>query len=163
MKKLSKQQDDFCRFYLEKFNGTDAAIRAKYSKKTAAAQASRLLKMPKIQKRLEELRQSAIKRNDIEVDRVLQEYQTIAFSNITDFIERFSGRVIVLKSKDDIPNELLPAIQELSEIKKGVRIKLHSKVTALEALGRYLGMFEKDNMQKSSPIGELADKFFGNK
>lgn len=41
---LTPQQERFCQEYAVDYNGTNAAIRAGYAEKTAASQASRLLK-----------------------------------------------------------------------------------------------------------------------
>ncbi|MFB8643165.1 terminase small subunit [Enterococcus faecalis] len=53
---IRSQQKDFVKHYLalRKKNATQAAIRAGYSEKTAASQASQLLKNPKVLKYLEE-------------------------------------------------------------------------------------------------------------
>jgi phage terminase small subunit len=53
--KLTAQQERFCEEYLIDYNGTEAATRAGYSKKTAASQAWRLLRNAKILSRVREL------------------------------------------------------------------------------------------------------------
>ena len=53
-KKLTAKQQRFCDEYLIDLNGTEAAIRAGYSKKTAAVIASENLKKPNIKKYIEE-------------------------------------------------------------------------------------------------------------
>ena len=50
---LNDQQEKFCREYLKDLNGTQAAIRAGYSKKTANAIACRLFTYVYIQKKIE--------------------------------------------------------------------------------------------------------------
>lgn len=52
------------------------------------------------------------------------------------------GVGIRLKSIEDIPKELIPAIAELHETKDGIRIKLHSKLDALDKLCRIKRLFE---------------------
>lgn len=47
-RELTPRQKKFVEEYLESGNGTDAAIKAGYSQKTAAGQASRLLKDPTV-------------------------------------------------------------------------------------------------------------------
>lgn len=49
-KELTQRQKRFVEEYLQHGNGTAAAIKAGYSAKTAAGQASRLLKTPEVQK-----------------------------------------------------------------------------------------------------------------
>lgn len=48
-KKLTERERAFVRQYLVDLNGTQAAIRVGYSEKTAASQASRLLRKPDVQ------------------------------------------------------------------------------------------------------------------
>ena len=63
MKKLTPKQQRFVEEYCVDFNGTQAAIRAGYSKNTATEQASRLLRNVNIQaaikERLDELAMTA--------------------------------------------------------------------------------------------------------
>src|SRR4030042_5496693 len=52
---LTIQQDRFCHEYTKDYNGTQAAIRAKYSPKTANEQASHLLAKVNIRGRVNDL------------------------------------------------------------------------------------------------------------
>lgn len=71
--KLTPKQDAFCREYLVDLNATQAAIRAGYSEKTAAEQASRLLTNVKISERVKELSDSRRERVQIDADYVLKQ------------------------------------------------------------------------------------------
>lgn len=54
-----------------------------------------------------------------------------------------AGSIIKLKPGDEIPDELWPAIAELSETSDGgIKIKMHNKIQALEKLVKYLGMYQ---------------------
>jgi phage terminase small subunit len=77
---LTLQQELFCREYLVDLNGKAAAIRAKYSAKTAESQASRLLANPRVSIHLQKLMNERAKRTEINADYVL--------STIRDTIER---------------------------------------------------------------------------
>lgn len=54
---VTPKQEKFCVEYLVDLNGTQAAIRAGYSDKTAEATASRLLRNVNVKKRISELRE----------------------------------------------------------------------------------------------------------
>lgn len=54
------------------------------------------------------------------------------------------GSSIKLKCIEDIPAELMPAIAEIHETKEGIRIKLHSKLDALDKLCRIMKMYTDD-------------------
>ena len=56
---LNPKQEAFCIEYLKDFNGTQAAIRAGYSAKTAEVKASQLLSIVKIQQHISTLREKA--------------------------------------------------------------------------------------------------------
>ena len=68
MSKLTKKQEAFCREYVVDFNGTQAAIRAGYSKKTAKVSASENLTKPNIQDFINELQGKQAKRLEITAD-----------------------------------------------------------------------------------------------
>jgi len=52
------------------------------------------------------------------------------------------GATIKLKCLEDIPEEFLPAIESISETRDGIKIKLHSKLDALDKLARILKLYE---------------------
>lgn len=52
------------------------------------------------------------------------------------------GSFIKLKCIEDIPKDLIPAIAEIAETKEGIKIKLFSKLDAIEKLAKYLKMFD---------------------
>lgn len=71
MGKLNDKREMFCREYLIDLNGTQAAIRAGYSAKTANAAAGRLLSNVSIQARISELKQERIEEVKIDANWVL--------------------------------------------------------------------------------------------
>ena len=77
---LTPKQESFCVHYTtigaETFsNGTKSAIAAGYSEKSAYAQASALLKNPKVQERVRQLHAENLGRNGITVDKVLADLE----------------------------------------------------------------------------------------
>ncbi len=45
--------------------------------------------------------------------------------------------------------------------KEGIEIKMHSKLDAIEKLARHLGIYEKDNQQKTDPLSALLHRIAG--
>ena len=82
MVKLIKKHELFAKEYLIDLNATQAAIRAGYSKKTAAAQGARLLTNVNIQKYIKELQQSRQKRSEITQDMIIDELRKLGFAEI---------------------------------------------------------------------------------
>lgn len=72
---MTPKQSAFVTEYLLDSNGTQAAIRAGYSTKTANEQATQLLKKPEIQDAIRQGQQAAAQRNVITVDSLLAELE----------------------------------------------------------------------------------------
>lgn len=153
---LTDKQEMFCREYVIDFNGTQAAIRSGYSKKTARQIADENLSKPDIQNFIKELTQKKAERCEITSDMVLRELAKIGFSNLDDFIEND----YTLKPLSDIDKSKMGAIQSIQkDINEGdnfrnesVKFKLHDKLSALEKIAKHIGFFEKDNEQKKREI-----------
>jgi len=77
-KPLTDKQKRFCEEYLIDFNGTQAAIRAGYSKKTAQQQASRLLSNVVVQDYLSELRGELKERSLVDAQYITEGLKRIA-------------------------------------------------------------------------------------
>lgn len=157
---LNDKQERFCREYVIDLNGTQAAIRAGYSENTANEQAGRLLVNVSIQERIAELKAEIGKRLDITADMVVQELAKIGFSNMNNYI----NNDFTFKSLDEITVDQSAAISsiEVSEFSGGkdnrasetkIKFRLHDKRAALVDLGKHIGIFEKDNRQKSINLG----------
>lgn len=69
--KLTPKQEAFCREYLIDLNGTQAAIRAGYSKKTAREMAVENLSKPPIAKKLAELQAKIAAKTELSAEYVL--------------------------------------------------------------------------------------------
>ena len=68
---LNDMQERFCNEFIQDWNGTQAAIRAGYSEKTASAQGSQLLNLLKIKKRINQLSEPITARvvESVKIDR----------------------------------------------------------------------------------------------
>lgn len=141
MSELTQKQKIFVREYMVDLNAKQAAIRAGYSAKTAHAQASRLLSDAKVGEYLRKKMEARAKRVDLCADDVLEELRKVAFSRITDYV-KFGPSGIVLKSSDEMPDDVAACVQMVSETvtRDGgtVNFKLHSKVDALKTLLQHL-------------------------
>ncbi|HUU16524.1 MAG TPA: terminase small subunit [Sedimentisphaerales bacterium] len=157
MGKLTDKQERFCQEYIIDLNATQAAIRAGYSKKTARIKGCQLLTKVNIQNKIQKLKAERSDRVQIEADSVVKELAIVAFSNIRDYLTVDEDGDVFLKGFDKIDAEKLAAIESIktnTTSNKGgnreyttTQFKLHSKLNALEQLGRHLGIYEKDNEQ----------------
>ena len=143
MAKLTEKQRRFAAEYLIDLNGTQAAIRAGYSARTANEQASRMLANVSIQQGISEAMAERSKRTGVNQDRIVQELAKIAFLKITDVVDR-EGRIKENASEDD-----LACIESIkykhSDTETGSsterEVKAASKLKAMELLGKHLGMW----------------------
>jgi hypothetical protein len=79
----------------------------------------------------------------ITVDRVLREYAWIAFADLRHIVE-WTEEGFKIKPSSDLRRAEAAAIAEIIEgagTGKPYRVKLYDKEAALNAIGRYLGMF----------------------
>ncbi len=154
-RQLSEQRQRFVDEYLIDLNGTQAAIRAGYSAKTAQEQASRLLSNVMVQQAISERMAERSRRTGVNQDRVVLELAKIAFVKMTDVVDS-NGRI-----RDDATDDDLSCIESIkykesdNEFGGSVEreVKIGSKLRALELLGKHLGMWnDKLDVNIAQPI-----------
>lgn len=130
MEKLEEKQKMFCREYLVDFNGTQAAIRAGYSKKTANEQASRLLTKVNVQAYLKKLIENRNERTKITQDEVIAD-------------------IIKVKDRCMQSEAVLDKEGNLTGLYK---FDSNGANKALDMLMKHTGGYETDNKQKAFNI-----------
>ncbi len=151
MKAMSPKHRRFVAEYLKDQNGTQAAIRAGYSPRTANEQACDLLAKPSIRaavdKKLAEITASA----GITRERVLR-----GLMNIAEFDPRKLYREDgTMRPMNELPAEIALAISTMEsddrdgELKK---VKPCDKVKSLELLGKHLKMFDEPAVNNAPPM-----------
>lgn len=154
---LTPRQERFVEEYLVDMNGTQAAIRAGYSARTANEQASRLLANASVSEAVARAKAERSARIGLTQDRVIEELAAIAFARMPDFAEWGDGDTMGLKPSGDLDDRQSAAILQVTETEKFVKslgrgeqlmsrersIKLHPKIDALKLLGQHLGMFSE--------------------
>ena len=143
-KQLTRKMERFAQEYVTDLNGTQAAIRAGYSPKTAKSKASDLLKDPRVQAAVEARLQELAERAKMTQEQVFQELVKVAKADMSTFAEWGPGGVVLKDSKGLRPEDTA-AVAEISQTVTEAggtkRIRLHDKLKALEMLSRYFGMF----------------------
>lgn len=154
-RQLSEQRQRFVEEYLIDLNGTQAAIRAGYSVKTAQEQSSRLLSNVMVQEAISKAMAARSKRTGVNQDRVVLELAKIAFVKMTDLVDG-SGKI-----REDATDDDLSCIESIkykhSDTDTGYsverEVKVASKLKALELLGKHLGMWnDKIDVNITQPI-----------
>lgn len=140
MTDLNPKQAAFVREYLVDLNGAQAAIRAGYSEAAAKEQASRLLTNANVQDAIAAGQADRADRTEVTADRVVRELSAMAFFD--------PGEIgsAPMNGPEDIallPERVRRSIVGWSWDKAGnFTLKLAPKSTALDLLGRHLGMFK---------------------
>lgn len=158
---LTRKQQRFVDEYLVDLNGAQAAIRAGYSADSAKEIAYENLTKPHIAAAIDAALATT---PGVTRTRIVDELARVAFANMLDYVTpQADGTAYVDLSK--LTREQAAAIGEIitEEYTEGrgesaravqrVKFKLADKLSALEKLGKTLGMF-KDRYEHSGPNGK---------
>jgi phage terminase small subunit len=134
------------------------------------ASAKKVFRRTPVRLLVDELRAKQLKRHEISLDRWLAEQAAIAFGRSNDVLDWGETIVIrdpetkeiigerqslVIKARKDLPDNALAMIQSLKQTKDGnLEVRFHPKQPALDAIGKHMGWFEKDNRQKGEAEAE---------
>lgn len=176
--KLTAKQAAFVREYLVDRNGTQAAIRAGYSARTAQAQAYQLLNHGQVKRAIAAAEGRHAEAAGITAVRVLEELAAIGFADMGHYAE-WGGEVRELgedgkrktrtrptKLKDSRKVDTRAVMQVKVNPDGSTTIKLGNKERALRALGDHLGLFDAAERNRSSSqaktgLASLVDAIHG--
>ena len=155
MANLTPKQRRFVEEYLSNGENAAAAYRVAYktnaSDSTVERNAFRLLKNAKVAPVIQEAHGRAKKRTDkimeryaITKENVLREFARIGFADVTDVVSIAEGRLKV-SDTGDLTEDARRSISEISETinesgDRTIKVKSHSKIAALTALAKHLGL-----------------------
>lgn len=158
----NNKYERFCQEYIIDNNKTQAALRAKYSERTAYSQGQRLLKKVEVTGRVRYLQNRLSDKSGVKAVDVIRELAKLGFSNIQDFIEKGMS----FKDLTELDRDIAAAVESVQvdirhdggdskAYNEKVKLKLYDKKGALVELGRHLGIYEKDNEQKKESLVEF--------
>ena len=134
---MTKKQERFVKEYLVDCNGTQAAIRAGYSPKTARQIADQLLSKLDIKQKIDEQMQALQKSTVATVDEVIQ-YLTSVMRG------QSSAEIVVVEGTGD-------GCSQAKKVQKAPDEK--ERLKAAELLGRRYGLFtDKVNLEGQLPV-----------
>jgi phage terminase small subunit len=162
-KNSTMKQYAFCREYVKDYNGTQAATRAGYSRKTAQEQASRLLSKVIIQKEIARLEGLIENKTLISKEKIMRELAILGFSNMQDHITIDEVGCVQAVGMESLPIGASRAIKKVKERRRTIKsiqgtkespsedtvlestfeFELHDKITPLINMGKELGMFRE--------------------
>ncbi len=144
---MNEKQKQFCNEYLIDFNGTQAAIRAGYSPKTAYSMANENLRKPEVQAYLKELIEKRNERTKITQDEVIRD--------IIEVKNRCMQKAPVMR----LDKEIKEYVQVTDEFGRDVwQFDASNANKALDMLAKHTGLYEVDNKQKAGINIVVQDK-----
>lgn len=172
MKGLTIKQENFCNYYIESGNASDAYRRAysceKMRDKQVWEESCKLLSNPKVAQRVNELQEEQKGKSDITKERILQELSGIAFSSIADmhntWIERKEFEKLSRKEKSAIKSISTKIFKknigtsdepEIVDVEY-VKIELYDKIKAIERICKMLGFDSPTEMNINRAEEEMS-------
>lgn len=161
MAELTPKQARFVEEYLVDLNGTQAAIRAGYSVRTANEQGSRLLANVSVAQAVGQAQAERSARLRLTQDRVLEELASLGFAKLGDYAEWGLDRFALIESSTvdtravqevKVKETVLSSGEDGETIlKREYGVKLHDKVSTLKLLGQHIGMFVDRHEHRNAP------------
>lgn len=157
---LTDKQSRFVEEYLIDLNGTQAAIRAGYSAKTAGWICQELLTKTHIQQAIQKRRTALSKKVEITQERVLQEYARIAFFDPRKVFDSTGAPRQIHELDDDTAAAIVGLeVVQVGNAEVGVgdvlKYKMADKKGALDSVARHLGMFnDKLDLKVTDALAE---------
>lgn len=149
---LNAKQTAFVENYLNTLNATKAAIAAGYSSATAYSAGARLLKHVEVRTAIDAAMARRSEKAGVTGDQVIEELRRIGFADVRSVVSWKDG-IVGLVDSDKINASTASAISSVSQGKDGeIKIKFHSKETALVNLGKHLGLFRDGENDRNAPI-----------
>lgn len=182
---LTDKQRLFCIYYIKYFNATKAYKKAYgCSYETAMVEGYRTLRNPKIKSEIEKLKQHKLNQVMLSEEDIFQRYMDIAFSDIGDYLsfnkvrknrwtknddgedipvinpdtgeqDFYEYNVVELNDSKELDTSIL---QEISEGKDGVKIKLQDKMKALQWLADHMNIATDKQKAELEVLKAKVDK-----
>lgn len=154
---LDEGRQLFCIYYLKYHNQVKAYMKVKPGTKynSATVMASRWMHESRVQDEINRLKVELYADVLLDPNDIVQKYIDIAFADITDYAI-FSGRSVSLKDSDYVDGSI---VQEVTQGKHGISIKLNDRMKALDWLTKHLNIANAEQKAKieliKAQIGKL--------
>lgn len=157
----------FCEHYVT--NGCrslqEAAISAGYknsSTRNISVRTSELMRKPEIREYIQKLIRESLSNLDELKMKWIAETVAMAFSDATDVVnveESEEGfKFVDIKPTRSLPKSVRINIEEISQTKDGIKIKMHSKTAALAMLQKFMGLDGDQAREVPNEKGETMSR-----
>ncbi len=151
---ITRKQRKFCEEYVIDFNGSQAAVRSGYSKKTSKELAVRLLTNVNVKSYVEYLSEKASEKARKSKEDVIERLEQIAFANLDNAITD-SGGFDFKKIPESVKQVMKIEILSRKHVNT-VKITSPDQLGAIKELARHHGIYEKDNDQKTIVVANVS-------
>lgn len=148
---LTPRQAEFCRQYLLDLNATQAAVRAGYAARSAHNQAARMMRNDEVLAEIARLQEGRSARTGVTADAVVQQLARVAFFDVRALF-RPDGTP---KAPHELGDDAAAAVAAVDTTDGRCRVRLHDRLSALELLGKHLGLF-RERVELSGPDGRTC-------
>lgn len=160
---LTPKQEGFA-LEVAKNKSLSDAYRANYAcqrmtDKQIHEESCKLAANPKVSQRISALQAAAADRAELDSAEIIREIRRVAISDIAGIMHE-DGR-IKLPHELDAATRAAVASFEIDEYGR-IKYRFWDKGNALEKAAKILGLFEKDNKQKTDPLADLLASLSGN-
>ena len=162
MRTLTPKQENFCNYYIETGNASEAYRRAysceKMAPNTINRKAAELLSNGMITARVNQLQEALQERSDITKDEAVKELTNIVRSRVTDVLNA-KGKTVTIKKLEDLPDGVVACISSIKSSKGSVEVKFYDKIAAIDRLSKMLGW---DDLFRVDLHGSVNTNFLEN-
>lgn len=156
---LNEQQQRFVTEYFVDFNMSKAGVRAGYS--AEYAKSGDLMAMQPVLNYITITRKLNELKMDITAEFVLLEFNKLAKVKASDLYDEDGSLIPPHRLPDWVAAAVSEVKQKTTTLENGREIveytyRLHSKVAALDALGKHTGIYERDNKQKTQDAANVV-------
>ena len=159
--RINDKMRHFALEYSVSYNGTEAAIRAGYSKRTAGVMAVRLLKHPVIKAFLGKQARLDQEKFEIQREEILRNLAACATRDGKDFVDEKGRLLLTSQNINDLPLSITCAVDSIKQKRKTylledgteveeleTELKLVSKAAALDMCMKHKGLFAAEKTEQ---------------
>lgn len=164
MASLTDKQARFVEEYLIDLNATQAAIRAGYSEDTARQMGAENLSKPVIADAIAEAQKARSERTQVTADQVLDHLARIGLSDIRRIFTP-DGQLKQPGQMDEATAACISSIEVVTrnvgggEVEHVHKVRLWDKLSALDKIGKHLGMFvDRSEVKVQGDLSHLSDQ-----
>lgn len=166
LSRLTTKQKNFCEVWVRTFNKLLTLKESGYwspksdrigtsQEKLIEQNFQRVMDSPVVQEYIFLLKQSVASRLGVSMDQIIDEYKSMAFANIADYVSWTKDGFTEIKASSALTREQLAGVVEVSETTtkagKVVKLKLYNKQSALDRLFEVLKELEDNEDKPEGP------------